>query len=287
MRRLLILAGLVAAGATAAHADTIKLGGNVINETWTPAGSPYILQGDITVPVGSTLTIMPGTTVRAVNGDSQAAGLDAARVELTVKGTLDVEGTAAMPVTFNGMVAGAGTWYGLVIDPLAAAATMNNVAIDGATYGLTYQSAGNVLATTGVSITSAKTNGVRITAGAPTLDGISIATSGTFSSDAGFYVGGSASPTLNGCVVRNQNGYGVMFDDTTAGKTLSLVNCTIHASTSYGVLTDAAAGTVNLVSTIVSSSGNVGVYRNDASAVTATYSDLWNNAGGNASPAAI
>src|SRR6185369_9755424 len=50
----------VSAAASAAHANTIETGGNVINETWTPAGSPYIVQGDITVPSGAFLTIEAG-----------------------------------------------------------------------------------------------------------------------------------------------------------------------------------------------------------------------------------
>ncbi len=283
----LLAVALAAVAAPTAGADTIKAGGNIINETWTAAGSPYIVQGDLTVPVGSTLTIQAGTVIKAVNGDSQAAGLDVAKVELTVKGTLTVDGTAALPVAVSGQVAGAGTWYGLVIDPLATAASISNTSLDGTVVGLTYLSAGNVLTTSAVTIANSRTNGVRITAGAPTLTGLAVATSGTFGSDAGIYVGGSASATLNGCAVRNQAGRGVEFAATVAGKTLNLVNCSIHASTAYGVLTNGAAGTVNIVSSIVSANGNVGIFRNDASNVAATYSDVWNNAGGNYNPAGI
>ena len=75
----LLAVALAAVAAPAAGADTIKAGGNVINETWTAAGSPYIVQGDLTVPVGSTLTIQAGTVIKAVNGDSQAAGHDVAK----------------------------------------------------------------------------------------------------------------------------------------------------------------------------------------------------------------
>ena len=35
----------------AAFATTIP-GGNIINQTWTPAGNPYLIQGDVTVPAG-------------------------------------------------------------------------------------------------------------------------------------------------------------------------------------------------------------------------------------------
>ena len=49
----LLAIALAAAAAPSAGADTIKAGGNVINETWTAAGSPYIVQGDLPVPVFS------------------------------------------------------------------------------------------------------------------------------------------------------------------------------------------------------------------------------------------
>ena len=53
-RKLLRLLPFVASlfvllfGARAAHATNI-VGGNIINQTWTPAGNPYVIQGDIIV----------------------------------------------------------------------------------------------------------------------------------------------------------------------------------------------------------------------------------------------
>jgi len=72
--------------AAAASGDTIIPGGNVINQTWTPAGSPYIVQGDIAVPSGSQLAVQPGTIVQFMSSDASAAGIDPRRIELTVDG---------------------------------------------------------------------------------------------------------------------------------------------------------------------------------------------------------
>src|SRR5262245_27449859 len=83
---------------SAAAAQTFVPGGNLINQTWTPAGSPYIVQGDVLVPFGSTLTIQPGTTVLAASSDTAAAGIDHSRVEITINGTLSCVGTAAAPI---------------------------------------------------------------------------------------------------------------------------------------------------------------------------------------------
>ena len=119
LRAALFLAALlvVTIPARVAGAATVIMGGTIINQTWSPAGSPYIVQGDITIPAGAFLTIQAGTTVQFASTDGQAAGLDTSRVELTVKGTLNVNGTAASPVMFqaqNGSTSG--IWYGIIID---------------------------------------------------------------------------------------------------------------------------------------------------------------------------
>jgi len=56
----------------------------------TPSGSPYIVVGYITVPVGQTLTIEPGVEVRFnkyfgiyVNGNLNAIGTEANRIKMT------------------------------------------------------------------------------------------------------------------------------------------------------------------------------------------------------------
>jgi predicted outer membrane repeat protein len=79
----------VLAFATSSHGDTPVPGGDV-HGTWTAAGSPYQIRGDITVPADSTLVIEPG--VEAV------FELDCG---LTVKGTLTAVGTAQDSIKFT------------------------------------------------------------------------------------------------------------------------------------------------------------------------------------------
>ena len=95
---LFLAAGL--ALAARANATTVVPGGTISNQTWTTNGSPYIVQGDITIPPGAFLTIQPGVFVLFWSSDLQGAGLDPSRVELTVQGTLTASGTAASPITF-------------------------------------------------------------------------------------------------------------------------------------------------------------------------------------------
>lgn len=62
MRQPIILTILLTTLFTSANAQTTVPAGNV-SGTWTKAGSPYKIQGEIIVPKGSTLTIQPGTVV--------------------------------------------------------------------------------------------------------------------------------------------------------------------------------------------------------------------------------
>lgn len=95
-------------------ADTIVAGGNLSTQTWTLAGSPYIVQGDCSVLAGETLTIDAGVQVRFASSDAQTAGLDAARVELIVLGSLVVNGSVGNEVVFEAQTGtSAGTWYGI------------------------------------------------------------------------------------------------------------------------------------------------------------------------------
>jgi hypothetical protein len=60
------------------------------NTTWTAAGSPYRLRGNLTVPQGVSLTIGAGTVVLADAGAS-----------ILVNGVLQAQGTEAQPVLFR------------------------------------------------------------------------------------------------------------------------------------------------------------------------------------------
>ncbi len=84
---------------SAASAATTLAGGNVGGQTWTGAGSPYLINGDITVQSGTTLTIQSGVQIQFAGTDGQHTGLDPSRVELTVNGRLVVNGTFNSSVT--------------------------------------------------------------------------------------------------------------------------------------------------------------------------------------------
>lgn len=116
MKKLLIGFSLSLLTAGAAWAQTNVAGGNLTTQTWTLAGSPYIVSGDCVVTAGQTLTIEAGVQVRFTNSDGQLAGLDTARVELTIQGSLAVNGAAGNAVVFEAQTGtAAATWYGIVV----------------------------------------------------------------------------------------------------------------------------------------------------------------------------
>ncbi|MEZ4401275.1 MAG: DUF4215 domain-containing protein [Kofleriaceae bacterium] len=261
--------------ATTATADTIITGGNVINQTWTPAGSPYIVQGDITVPAGASLTIDAGTTVQFAATDGQASGVDTARVELIVRGALTVNGTVAQPVAFTAAAATAGSWYGVVVDPAATgtAVTAANLTLAYPRVGIYHRSAAADVSTAAVAMSGVSDAGVRVEAGSPTYNGVTVV-GGTY----GFDVTGAASATLTNCISRAATSTGVRFTSTGAGRSLAVTNCTIAGTSSYGVYASTSSTSTVAVTSSIVTGFSFGLYRATSLVSFAnSYSDVWGN----------
>jgi MYXO-CTERM domain-containing protein len=241
---------------SAALASTIIPGGNYANKTWTLAGSPYIVQGDVIVPAGTSLNIEAGVEVRVVNGDAQAAGLNAGKVEITVRGTLNAVGTAANPIVFHADVGtSTGTWYGIVVDVPTGVLNLDQVTVQHATYGF------------------------YISDGAPTLKGVTASVNSW-----GFYFTNKGGGSIVSSIARSNTQDGVGCFLSTGSATVNVTNTTIDANSTSGVQASGSGGfvaTVNVKNAIITNNGNYGVRSNSGSNVTVTYSDVWNNSFGN------
>lgn len=81
----------------------------------------YYVSGDVVIEPGASLTIHPGTIrVAPVDPDIPNLGSDASRVEIIVKGTLNVLGTSSNPVVFESFTDSAPTesdWVGIRFEP--------------------------------------------------------------------------------------------------------------------------------------------------------------------------
>lgn len=99
------------------------------NETWS--GNVNLL-GDVTVPNGITLTILPGTIIQCdANSDSALSGIDTSRIELIVQGNLQAAGTSSNKILFTSWPVTTTPqkrdWYGLRFEP---SSTNNSIILE-------------------------------------------------------------------------------------------------------------------------------------------------------------
>ncbi|WP_345426134.1 hypothetical protein, partial [Halioxenophilus aromaticivorans] len=113
------------------------------DETWS---NTVQITGDITVPVGTTLTVEPGTTIQfQALSDDQGGGSESSRPELIVEGDLVALGTQAAPIvlTSNAASPAAGDWGG--IHQNGGDVSLAYTTVQYSTVGLEYSAEGGVI----------------------------------------------------------------------------------------------------------------------------------------------
>jgi len=178
---ILSLSLTVPALAAPLQAATTIPGGDV-SGTWGVSGSPYLIDGDITVPIGSTLTIEPGVEINFQSWYS-----------LTVNGTLIADGTENAPILFGGGHATAG-WLGIRF--------VN--APDGS--NLTYAIVENGRATGADPLN--KGGGIYIDNSSPTISHSTIRNNFANYSGGGIYLTNSNATLIGNSIINNQAGQG-------------------------------------------------------------------------------
>ena len=272
---LVVLAcGLLALSKRAA-ADTAVPGGNVINQTWTPAGSPYNVAGDITIPSGAFLTIQAGTVVRFASTDAQGSGLNTSKIEITVNGTLSVLGAEGNRVVMEAQSGTtAGTWYGIVVPSGATAATIQNADIRHAYRGITAQAAGSVVQVSDTSFSAFSSYGIYITDGDVPLTRIS-ATNITAHT---IYISSTGRADITDSILQNASSYAAVYVTSSNATGSTVTGCTLY-SNYYGVYTSGSSAKVTVKDSNITNN-TYGVYRSTGT-ITVTYSNVWGNSSSN------
>jgi MYXO-CTERM domain-containing protein len=262
---------IVVLHATSARADTIIAGGNVINQTWTAAGSPYIVQGDVIVPSGAFLNIEAGTVVRFASSDAQASGLDTSKVELTVNGALTVSGTAVDPVIFEAQSGSSpGTWYGLVVTSQATSASISHAELHHAYRAIYSQATGTELAVTDTSIQNTSSYGIYLTDGDSDLTRVTVTQVGSTA----IYITGTARADIVESLVKDNPSYSAIIVSSSNATGTHVDHCTLH-NNYRGVYTSGASSVLYLTNSNVTG-GYYGAYRSGGTLQT-TYSNVWGN----------
>lgn len=247
--------GLFAPSAQAATNVPANLAGNPV---WTPAGNPYLVNGDVTIAAGSTLTIQAGVNVVIAPVDGAGAGLDPARVEFVVNGSLVVNGTALQRVTFGPAAGGIGTWAGIRASASALTVSLHNVSIGGAAVAFTAQQAGGTTSINRAHLYDMSAGGILVHNGRPSVTASMVTGPSGHEIAFGVRVLGSGQLTLTNSII---TGVVLAVDLVPSfATTASISNCTIDLSAGGGrgivVQPQTGAGiTANVFNSVIYSSG--------------------------------
>lgn len=292
-----------------ASADTIIPGGYV-SRIWTLAGSPYQIQGDITIHADSMLTIEPGVVV-----NFQGVYV------LTVNGYLEAIGTEADSIHFTAST----DWNGLTFENAPDSSHLEYCTLTAVQsfFGLIYcynsnpvishcrisdnmgivLGGGISLANSSPVISYCTISGNSIGGGikcegacAPLISHCSITgNSAAGTSGGGIAVSSGGDPVISSCTISGNfasNGGGIAFLDGSNG---TITDCNIAADTSSnlggGVYISSSGGAFTINNSTFSNcrgfEGGGGVYIGQAASVSITGSTFDGNYGGNIGGGAI
>jgi parallel beta helix pectate lyase-like protein/flagellar hook capping protein FlgD len=111
------------------------------NVTWNGTKPPILMPGDVTVPVGRSLTLSAGAVVKCGPGDIEDGGSDTTKAEIRVNGTFTVSGSQ-QAVKFTSALASPspGDWFGLLFNT-GAVVTVDSAIVEYSQSGMVFDHA--------------------------------------------------------------------------------------------------------------------------------------------------
>ncbi|EKD28684.1 MAG: hypothetical protein ACD_79C00248G0001, partial [uncultured bacterium] len=214
---LLFITFIILAFLQNSYSETSVSGNITSNTTWTLAGSPYIVTGDITVPEGITLTIEAGTVIKfTANSDDVHGGNDTNRAELIINGSIIAAGTVTNKIQFksNASVPANGNWGGIRINcnNNSKQFQMDYCIIQHATNGVyLYSNSGNnSLKLNNCEVNNNSSNGIYTYAENSSNFNVEINSNVIYqNSNYGIYNNTNINLTIKNCTISNNNNNGI------------------------------------------------------------------------------
>ncbi len=182
-----------------ALADTNVSGTISTNTTWSSAGSPYIVTGDVTIATGVVLTIDPGVTVKFTT-----------QKKLNIYGKLYAVGTSGSQITFTSNQASpaAGDWNSLYFatgTSPASQVSYATISYAGYQYNTAIHNYSGSHGFDHVTVSNTLGSAIAVSGGAPTI------TDSTLSNnrDCGVYLNSGATATINTTTISNNGDYAI------------------------------------------------------------------------------
>ncbi len=201
-----------------AHADTIVPGGNITSNTpWTLAGSPYIIQGNVTVNSNVTLTIESGVSVKFAGFYS-----------LSINGILNATGNPSNNIIFSSNNASPGIqdWQGIrFATAQASSSVLSYVQVRNASNAVTLDNSSPNI--NNISVTNNNT-AFNINNSFSTITAVTVSNNST-----GFFMSNGA-PVITNSTISNNN-YGFVLQHTSSLVAPTVNQCIIHSNAARNV----------------------------------------------------
>ncbi|MFH1862430.1 MAG: SBBP repeat-containing protein [bacterium] len=251
--------------------------GNV-SGTWTSSGSPYLVNGGITVPAGQTLVIDPGVVINFQGPYG-----------ITVNGSIQANGNSGSPITFTASNPGVG-WTGIQLISTSSGSSFTWCVFQyGNANGNPNVNGGVFYVGTGQSYTfnyctfqnnyAQNNGGVFYGLYSPVFNYCTFINNGAGNTAGALYfTGPSSSPYINHCIFSGNtaNIAGAIYLG--PGCAAYIINCTLYGNSLEGIYIDNNNSVVT--NTIVTNSGSVGIYIVNGAYPTINFGNYYGNPGG-------